>query len=140
MFTVCDDRLTTRGRANTLPTTLPRNFTFSGKLSRQESYQAAIGGSSSSINSGGLTLASDRERLRCEEGPGTTRTVANGRKEGGRESGNRRGVMRKQSAVYLSAVHEEDGDGVGDPVTATTTHVRGGVTHITTTSLAQSTV
>lgn len=124
-----------------MPTTLPRNFTFSGSLSRQESYKAAIGGSSSSINSGGLTLASDRERLRCEEGPGT-RTVASGRKEGGRESGSRRGFMRKQSAVYLSAVHEEDGDGVGgsDPVTTSTTHVRGGVTHITTTSLAQSTV
>jgi hypothetical protein len=137
-----------RGRANTLPPTssLPRNFTVSGNMvSRHDSYNSAVEhGSSSSINSDSAAIL--RGRRRSGDG-GRERLAATGKgslaRRKGRDGGrDRRSNIQRQSALSLSAVHEERGDMLVDgiaPVATTTTRVRGGVTRISNT-LTQSTV
>ena len=130
-----------RGRSHTLPPTssLPRNFTISGrKVSRHDSYNAAVEGEGSCSGDG---LPNDRGGRRRLSDTGTERmaVMTARRQTGDGGGGGRRGSVKKQG---LSAVHEEDScgrtEGV-EPVAMSTTHVRGGVTRISTNS-AQSTV
>ena len=135
---------TSGGRANTLPPTssLPRNFTVAGGLvSRHDSYNSAVEyGSSSSINSD--SAATVRRRRGADIGRDRLSMSGKGSlmRKKGRDGG--RGIMQRQSALSLSAVHEEKSDTSVDgakPVATTTTRVRGGVTRIST-ALTQSTV
>jgi hypothetical protein len=121
-----------RGCAHTLPPTssLPRNFTVSGRLvSRHDSYNAAVEGESGCP---GDVLANDRGmRSRMSES-GIEKMSA---RRGSRDGGGRRGSIKRQSAVGLSAVHEEEmfgssdsKEGAGPVAISTTGGVRGGVT------------
>lgn len=128
-----------RGRAQTLSPTasLPRNYTVAGRLvSRHDSYNAAVEGD-------GDYLPNDRGLRRRMSETGIEKIAGRrGSRDGG---GGRRGSIKRQSAVGLSAVHEEEifgqsqsREGVG-PVAMSTGGVRGGVTRISGRS-AQSTV
>ena len=121
-----------RGRAHTLPPTssLPRNFTVSGRLvSRHDSYNAAVEGENSCP---GDVLANDRGMRRRMSESGIEKTAT---RRGSRDGGGRRGSIKRQSAVGLSAVHEEEmfgssdsKEGAGPVAISTTGGVRGGVT------------
>ena len=106
-------------------------------------------GSSSSINSDGAATVRSR---RGSDDVGRERLAITGKsslaRRKGRDGGRgHRGNIQRQSAVSLSAVHEEKGDtsvegadpAATHPVATTNTRVRGGVTHMTT-ALIQSTV
>ncbi|CAI8033145.1 Stromal interaction molecule 1 [Geodia barretti] len=121
-----------RGRTHTLPPTssLPRNFTVSGRLvSRHDSYNAAVEGENSCP---GDVLANDRGMRKRMSESGIEKTAT---RRGSRDGGGRRGSIKRQSAVGLSAVHEEEmfgssdsKEGAGPVAISTTGGVRGGVT------------
>lgn len=142
----------TRGRANTLPPTssIPRNFTISGRLvSRHDSYNEAVESEKNSIMS---SNERDKRRRMSESGSERLKAMV-GRREVGHgggggggasgSSGNRRNSIKRQSAVVLSAVHEETDSRtesvVGkrvEPVSmeTTATQMRSGLTMISSTS------